>query len=126
MNEILATLNGTDITKYIIKDTYDVNTEPVFESWQDGNFKEHRVYIRDRVIGSFDVIFFDDDNGAYQDFLDLLASVTVNRVTTIGLYVLNTSRTELFQVYYTIKAVQHAETTDGRMVNKMTIDLEEC
>jgi hypothetical protein len=126
MNEILATLNGTDITKYIIKDTYDVNTEPVFESWQDGNFKEHRVYIRDRVKGSFDVIFFDDDNGAYQDFLDLLASVTVNRVTTIGLYVLNTSRTELFQVSYTIKAVQHAETTDGRMVNKMTIDLEEC
>ena len=126
MNEILATLNGTDITKYIIKDTYDVNTEPVFESWQDGNFKEHRVYIRDRVKGSFHVIFFDNDNGAYQDFLDLLASVTVNRVTTIGLYVLNTSRTELFQVYYTIKAVQHAETTDGRMVNKMTIDLEEC
>lgn len=126
MNEILATLNGTDITKYIIKDTYDVNTEPVFESWQDGNFKEHRVYIRDRVKGSFDVIFFDDDNGAYQDFLDLLASVTVNRVTTIGLYVLNTSRTELFQVYYTIKAAQHAETTDGRMVNKMTINLEEC
>ena len=126
MNEILATLNGTDITKYIIKDTYDVNTEPVFESWQDGNFKEHRVYIRDRVKGSFDVIFFDDDNGAYQDFLDLLASVTVNRVTTIGLYVLNTSQTGLFEVYYTIKAVQHAETTDGRMVNKMTIDLEEC
>lgn len=126
MNEILATLNGTDITKYIIKDTYDINTEPVFESWQDGNFKEHRVYIRDRVKGSFDVIFFDDDNGAYQDFLDLLASVTVNRVTTIGLYVLNTSRTELFQVYYTIKAAQHAETTDGRMVNKMTINLEEC
>ena len=126
MNEILATLNGTDITKYIIKDTYDVNTEPVFESWQDGNFKEHRVYIRDRVKGSFDVIFFDDDNGAYQDFLDLLASVTVNRVTTIGLYVLNTSHTGLFEVYYTIKAIQHAETTDGRMVNKMTIDLEEC
>lgn len=126
MNEILATLNGTDITKYIIKDTYDVNTEPVFESWQDGNFKEHRVYIRDRVIGSFDVIFFDDDNGAYQDFLDLLASVTVNRVTTIGLYVLNTSQTGLFEVYCTIKAAQHAETTDGRMVNKMTIDLKEC
>lgn len=126
MNEILATLNGTDITKYIIKDTYDVNTEPVFESWQDGNFKEHRVYIRDIVKGSFDVIFFDDDNGAFQNFLDLLASVTVNRVTTIGLYVLNTSKTELFQVYYTIKAAQHAETTDGRMVNKMTIDLKEC
>lgn len=126
MNEILATLNGTDITKYIIKDTYDVNTEPVFESWQDGNFKEHRVYIRDIVKGSFDVIFFDDDNGAFQDFLDLLASVTVNRVTTIGLYVLNTSQTGLFEVYYTIKAAQHAETTDGRMVNKMTIDLKEC
>ena len=81
MSETLCTINGTDITKYIIKNTYEVNTEPVFESWDDGNFREHRIYIRDRVKGKFDVIFFDDDNGAYQNFLTLLNSSTSNRMT---------------------------------------------
>lgn len=125
MSEVLATVNGTDISKYIIKDTYKINTEPVFESWTDGNFREHRIYVRDRVKGSFDVIFFGDDNTAYQDFLDLLAGATVNRMLTIGLFVLNDSHFGAFQVYYTIDAQQHAITTDGRMVNKMTINIEE-
>lgn len=125
MNEVLAVVASTDISKYIIKNTYDVNSAPIFESWTDGNFHEHRVYSRDRVTGSFDVIFFDDDNGAYQDFLTLLASATNNRLLTIGLFVVNQSRFDAFNVYYTITAAQHAETTDGRMVNKMTINLEE-
>lgn len=125
MNEVLAVVASTDISKYIIKNTYDVNSAPIYESWTDGNFHEHRVYSRDRVTGSFDVIFFDDDNGAYQDFLTLLASATNNRLLTIGLFVVNESRFDAFNVYYTITAAQHAETTDGRMVNKMTINLEE-
>lgn len=125
MNEILATVGNTNITKYIIKNTYDVNAEPVFQSWTDGNYHDHRIYTRDKVKGSFDVIFFDDDNGAYQDFLTLLDSATNNRVLTIGLFVVNQSRFDAFNVYYTITGAQHAETTDGRMVNKMTIKIEE-
>lgn len=125
MNEILASVNGTDITKYIIKDTYKVNSEPVYESWLDGNFREHRIYTRNRVSGSFDVIFFDDDNGAYRNFLTLLAGATVNNLLTVGLFVLDTCKFEALQVYYNITAAQHAETTDGRMVNKMTIEIEE-
>lgn len=125
MNEVWAVIGNTDITKHIIKDSYDVNTEPVFESWTDGNFREHRIYIRDRVKGSFDVFFIGAANGEYQDFLDLLASATDNRLLTIGLYIQNESKFDTYQAYYTIGTVQHAETTDGRMVNKMTINLEE-
>lgn len=125
MTETLVNIANTDITKYIIKDTYEMNSEPVFESWTDGNFHEHRIYVRDRVKGSFDVIFFDDDNGAYQDFLDLLASATTNRLLTVGLYVVNESKFDGFQVYYTLSQAQHAEATDGRMVNKMTMTIEE-
>lgn len=125
MTETLATVSNTNITKYIIKDTYKVNTEPVYESWTDGNFHEHRIYIRDRVKGSFDVIFFDEDNGAYQDFLDLLDSATDNRLLTMGLFVVNQSKFDGFNVYYTLSQSQHAVTTDGRMVNKMTMHVEE-
>lgn len=126
MVETYAVIANTDISKYIIKDSYEINTEPVFESWTDGNFREHRIYIRDRVKGSFDVIFFDEDNGTYQDFLDLLDSATTNRVLTLGLFVVNESKFEVFEVYYSIEQSQHAETIDGRMVNKMTINIEEC
>ena len=87
MNEILATIGAVDITKYIIKDTYKVATEPTFESWLDGNFHEHRIYVRDRMKGSFDLIFFDEDNGAYQNFLSLLNANTTNRLLSIGLFV---------------------------------------
>lgn len=125
MSEMLATVNGIDITKYIIKDTYDVNAEPVYESWTDGNFREHRIQIRDRVKGSFDVIFFDDDNTAYQNFLTLLDSATDIDRLTIGLFVLNKSVFQAFEVYYKITAAQHAETSDGRIVNKMSIEIEE-
>ena len=125
MSEILATVGTTDITKYIIKDTYKMNAEPVYESWTDGNFHEHRIRIRERVTGSFDVIFFDDDNGAYQDFLDLLETNTTNTLLTCGLYVENKAAFEAFQMYYTITAKQHARTIDDIMVNKMTIEFEE-
>lgn len=125
MNEILAIIGGTDITKYIIKDSYDINSEPVYQSWQDGNFREHRIYTRDRIEGDFEVIFFDEDNGAYEDFLELLAGSTSNHLTTMGLFVLNDSSFEALQAYVRITAKQHAETSDGRMVNKMTLKIEE-
>ena len=125
MNEILATIGGTNITKYIIKDSYDINSEPVYQSWQDGNFREHRIYTRDRIEGDFEVIFFDEDNGAYEDFLELLAGSTSNHLTTMGLFVLNDSSFEALQAYVQITAKQHAETSDGRMVNKMTLKIEE-
>lgn len=125
MSEILATIGGTDITKYIIKDSYDINSEPVYQSWQDGNFREHRIYTRDRIEGDFEVIFFDEDNGAYEDFLELLAGSTSNHLTTMGLFVLNDSSFEALQAYVQITAKQHAETSDGRMVNKMTLKIEE-
>ena len=119
------TVGGNDITKYIIKDTYNMNAEPVYESWTDGNYHEHRIQIRERVKGSFDIIFFDDDNGAYQDFLALLEANTRNTILTCGLYVENTSTFGAHYVYYRIKAKQHARTIDNIMVNKMTIELEE-
>ena len=125
MSEILATIGGTDITKYIIKNSYDINSEPVYQSWQDGNFREHRIYTRNRIEGDFEVIFFDEDNGAYEDFLELLAGSTSNHLTTMGLFVLNDSSFEALQAYVQITAKQHAETSDGRMVNKMTLKIEE-
>lgn len=125
MSETLAIINGVDITKHIIKDSYDINSEPLFESWKDANFREHRIYTRKKIKGEFDVIFFDEDNGAYQAFLSTLASATVNNLTTMGLFILNDSSFEALQAYVTLSAAQHAVMSDGNMVNKMTVKIEE-
>lgn len=126
MNEILATIGTTDITKHIVKGTYEIGTEPVYAgSWEDGNFREHRVKVRDRIIGKFDVIFFDNDNGAFQSFLRTMNNATRNHLTTMGLYVENKASFQALQAYIQITPVQHAECDDGRMVNKMTLKIEE-
>ena len=125
MNERLVVIGGVDISRHIAKDTYKMDSESIYESWTDGNYHEHRIPIRNKVKGSFEVTFLDEDNGAYQDFLDLLDSATDDEILTMGAFVQNTSSFEALQVYYKITTEQHAITTDERMVNKMKIDVEE-
>lgn len=126
MSEILATVNGVDITKYIIKDSYNVNSEAMYTSWQDANYVEHRAYIRDRVSGSFEIIVFGDTpRTALVDFLDILKGATVNNVITIGLYVANEGTFQAINAYYSVEMTQHAETTEGKYVDRAMIRIEE-
>ncbi len=125
MSEILFKISSYDMTKYVVKSTYDVNTEPEFESWRDGNFHEHRIYVRDRIKGSFDVIFFGNDNTPYDNFITRLSNATNNRLSTITVYVENEASLTQIQAYIHITAEQHAICDDGRVVNKMTLNIEE-
>ena len=52
---MLAMVNSTDITRYIDRDSYSMNSDKVFESWQDANYVEHRIPIRKRVSGKFKI-----------------------------------------------------------------------
>lgn len=126
IGETLAVVNNTDITNYIIKDSYEVNSEPIYTAWEDGNSVEHRVYIRDKVKGSFEIITFGTTpRTALVTFLNLLKSATVNNVLTIGLYVANQGAFQALNCYYTVESTQHAVTDDGRYVDRATISIEE-
>lgn len=126
INETLATVNNTDITNYIIKDTYEVNSEPIYTAWEDGNSVEHRVYIRDKVKGSFEaVVFGSTPRTALVAFLNILKGGTTNNVLTIGLYVKNEGTFQALNCYYTVESTQHAVTDDGRYVDKVKISIEE-
>ncbi len=46
-----------DYSNRVIAGSYDVNNDPVFESWFDSNKVEHKNRIRDRIVGSFDMFF---------------------------------------------------------------------
>lgn len=126
IGETLAVVNNTDITNYIIKDTYEVNSEPVYTSWEDGNHVEHRVYPRDKVRGSFEIITFGTTpRTAFVAFLNILKAATTNHVLTIGLYVKNEGTFQALNCYYTVENTQHAVTDDGRYVDRAIISIEE-
>lgn len=126
IGESLAVVNSTDITDYIIKDTYEVNSEPVYTSWEDANYVEHRVYVRDKVRGSFEVITFGTTpRTALVAFLDILKAATSNNVLTIGLYVENEGTFQALNCFYTVESTQHAVTKDGRYVDRAKISIEE-
>lgn len=126
IGESLAVVNSTDITDYIIKDTYEVNSEPVYTSWEDANYVEHRVYVRDKVRGSFEVITFGTTpRTALVAFLDILKAATSNNVLTIGLYVENEGTFQALNCFYTVESTQHSVTNDGRYVDRAKISIEE-
>ena len=58
--EQLLVVNGMDMTPYLNRKNYKINSTKEYESWQDGNFIEHRVYVRSRVEGSFELAFWDN------------------------------------------------------------------
>lgn len=126
IGESLAVVNSTDITNYIIKDTYEMNSEPVYTSWEDANYVEHRVYVRDKVRGSFEVITFGTTpRTALVAFLNILKAATSNNVLTIGLYVQNEGTFKALNCFYTVESTQHAVTDDGRYVDRAKISIEE-
>lgn len=125
MADVLFKLGNYDFSKNIIKDTYEVVKEPSYESWQDGNFHEHRVYVRDRIKGSFDLIFFGSTNSPYTSFLQKFNTYTSNRLTTCTVFLPSTCTTQQIQAYFYIEPVQHAYCDDGKIVNKVTLHFEE-
>lgn len=65
-----------DYSNRVIAGTYNVNNNPVYESWIDANGTEHRAKIRDRVSGSFNMFF--RDLTEYNAFVSLIASSKLN------------------------------------------------
>ena len=41
----------TEITDYIVDGTYEMDAEDTYESWKDGNARQHRVIITSKVSG---------------------------------------------------------------------------
>lgn len=82
---ILASINSTDITKYINESSYVMNSEPVTSEWVDANHVTHRDEYRRKVKGSFDLTFVTQQD--YNDFIDLLHDATAGIVTVITVYV---------------------------------------
>lgn len=69
------TTSSLDVTPFIVLNTYDVSSQPVFKNWNDGNGHERRAVKRRRLEGSFNVKFFN-----LSDYQSFLAAIEGQRV----------------------------------------------
>lgn len=122
---MLAMINGIDITDYINEKTYKMNQGKVYESWQDGNYREHRIYTRTRITGSFEVALYGKNAMLTQDFLDLWNSAVNNNVITILVYVQNTNKNELIEAYYEFEGTFHRKLLNGKYCDVLNVTIEE-
>ena len=120
---IYATLNGTDITKWIDKESFKVNAEQLYEEWQNANFVSVRIPIRKRVSGKFNIRC--GNRSQYSDFLTLLSAATVNGVTTMGVYVQNENQFEAISAYITLNGSEFYEADSGTHYNLVEVDIME-
>lgn len=119
-------VNDTDLTAHIVSGSYDISSEDQYESWKDGNFKEHRIIVTSKVSGSFDLACSNRTGSiTLAEFLDLWDGAVDNGVITLGLYVPNKDKFELIEAYYEINPKDHILSGDGSFIDVFTIKLQE-
>lgn len=117
-------VGGIDISNYIVTGSYDINASDQYESWKDGNGIEHRVIIRSKVSGSFDIGCC-SKSITLSDFLAAWDSAVDNGVVTIGCTVLNKNSFEALEAYYEIRGKDHIKKGDGQIIDIMSVKIQE-
>ena len=88
----LLTINNIDFTGKINQRKYNVQKQPVYSTWVDGNGITHRVITRTRVSGSFTMTF--SSAADYDAFTGAVAAVKTNGgYCPITIYANNTKET---------------------------------
>lgn len=119
-------INGVDYTPYIVKDSYDINTSDIYESWKDGNSLEHRVIIAQKVSGSVQIVCTEQGDWLRAaDYIADLAAATDNGVLTALVFVpsLNTSR--VIECYYENTNVNHIKSLGGKFTDVFELKITE-
>lgn len=119
-------INSTEITNYIVEGSYNMNADDSSESWEDGNFVEHRVIVKKKVSGQFDVVCSNRANSiTVANFLALWSAADNNGVVTIGVDVLNEGAFKAVNAYYSIQNKSHNRAGDGSTVDVFTVKITE-
>ena len=120
----LAVVNGNDITRFIDKDTFRVNSEDVYESWQNANFVEKRIFVRKRVQGQFEIRC--GKGLTLANFISNWNSAVTNGIVTIGVWVQNDNSLKAIQAFYSFEGQEHVELDNGAFYDRLVIKIKEC
>lgn len=119
-------IGQTNISDYIVHDTYKMDAKAQYESWMDGNYVEHRIIVTEKVEGEFNVVCSNLDRSiTLSDFMDIIEDADNNGVITCNVYVTNRGTSKVIDAYYTVTNDSHTMKTDGTFVDVITIELKE-
>ena len=123
---MLVTINGIDITKYITTASYEVNSENIYEEWQDADYVTHREIIREKVSGEFELKFPSDGGHAYAEFIELLKQNTASGKIPITVFVNNRNEYRTFNAYYEFAPTMRRNYMNRKVYENADFELEEC
>ena len=110
----LFKIGSTDLTGNIVQNTYAVNNLPIYKEYKDANEQTHRRFLRNKMSGTFEMVFEDmTDYATFQSLLETNRSSTTNSVACTAYD--NISGTAL-----SINAF-----IDYKLTAKQTLDLKE-
>ena len=77
----LFKIGTTDLTGNIVQNTYAVNNLPVYKEYKDANEQTHRRFLRNKVSGTFEMVFDDmTDFATFQSLVESNRSATTHSV----------------------------------------------
>ncbi|MCQ2106553.1 MAG: hypothetical protein MJZ26_12265 [Fibrobacter sp.] len=117
----------TDYSNNIEPDKYSVNSTKEYKSWQDGNYREHRVYLRDRIKGTMALWFVSNGGADYDSFLRVLEDNTdASGVLTATVKVNNTNQESEIGAFYSIKSETNRVLDHGETLVKIELEIMEA
>lgn len=119
-------IHGKDITEHINESSYKMEAEAQYKSWLDGNQNQHRIYTNDKVKGSFVVALYGKEGFTMAEFLELWESAVNNHIVIINVWVNNLNKSKTIEAYFRLTMKKSREVSDGRMVQLLNVELEEC
>ncbi len=67
----LFKISTTDLTGNVVQNTWDVNNLPVYKEYKDANEETHRRFLRNKISGTFQMVFKDlTDYATFKSLLD--------------------------------------------------------
>lgn len=119
-------IGSTNIKNYVIEGTYKMDSVDKYESWEDGNFRQHRVIVTKKISGSFDVVCSNKTGDiTLSDFYHIFSSTQNNGVVLASVYVTNTGLQRTINAYFKLTNKKHTLLADGTFLDEITVSLEE-
>lgn len=119
-------IGSTNVKNYIVEKTYKMDAQDLYESWQDGNFRQHRVIVANKVSGSFDVVCSNKTGDiTLADFYNIFGSAQNNGVVMCSVYVTNKGTQKTINAYYKLTNKEHTLLADGTYLDIITVGLDE-
>ena len=121
----LLKIGTTDVSSYIVADTYSVYNQPVYKVYEDANGVTHKRFIRDKISGSFDMFFRSLTD--YTNFVTLIGSNTSATDFSVTCTVYDTKRSAAYTIYAFIdfKPTIALDGTLSEYMKVLNIELEE-